>query len=971
MLKIFTCLVFLVSFYAANSTAQPVHPDSAGLALKQLTGIKQQLLKTLAAPATNKVPTIQRMLELGMWKEAAREIERNKVTSKNYKLLSAEYLVLNNQFKQAEKLVNSVLESDPRNEKAVLIKASLEIHAWRLDQAVTICEQSLKRGRSEKLQLMLGRARLLQKDYTAALAIAKKVLQQNPESAGAFLLEADVYFWNQQPELAEAPLKRSLEIDPYNADARFSYGYAIWRRVDATQLNAMASQWELALAINPLHFQTHWHWGNGHTNLTYADYSEKDDDLVRKALEKADDLVRKNQVQAAIDFSRSVEKQYSGSVLPAMHRASIYYTAFDMDRALRLDSAENIFRKILSKKSHYGPAHNGLAAVVKSKRIPYLARYDSISNSLRETRITDMDNFQKVFPDVSYFPGETAKAMVWNQLYAAVVYFPFLSKQDNAFRIPPLHNDLAITMNSPAFRYMTTFDNRQWMDIRGVGSGAAAIEYVERGAFMERNVILHEYAHLFHGSVLTDAENRKIRALYYQAMKEKRTLDYYSQNNESEYFAQTYPAYFEPLKLHPLDFKSMNTTSDLIARDPEMYRFLDELVKKERAYLAGDKKAMASNWSQVYVNLSNESKQKKPQLAAAYLDTALVFDQKYLPAFLSHSQLNIEKQDFKKAAEWLKKAEEIDPLYAPIYSAYAGLSAARLAADEIDQKTSVKEQATYLERSFQLETDFQERASINRMLREMYKSNGMLAEAIETATAYTKGGSTVSTYLRDRRDDAAAFAALLRSSLGYTDEVSILKKLVDQKPQNFEYRNMYADALSENKQYYDAIRTLQEAQRILAASGNARSDYTLRLAELYTMLGEKDSSARYINLLTKARVKNQDKLRYVRLLSTTGSPEQAFLLLKSLPVKGEPFYLADYFYTNGRLLQADGKRKESIAEFEKALTANPYLLSAVKELIKIYKAEGQEVKANEVQRSLLALPIQLGPGYQSSIGYNE
>jgi hypothetical protein len=90
---------------------------------------------------------------------------------------------------------------------------------------------------------------------------------------------------------------------------------------------------------------------------------------------------------------------------------------------------------------------------------------------------------------------------------------------------------------------MTTFDNRQWMDIRGVGSGAAAIEYVERGAFLERNVILHEYVHLFHGRVLTDAENRKIRSLYYQAMKEKRTLDYYSQNNESEYFAQTYPAY--------------------------------------------------------------------------------------------------------------------------------------------------------------------------------------------------------------------------------------------------------------------------------------------------------------------------------------------------------------------------------------------------------------------------------------------
>lgn len=133
---------------------------------------------------------------------------------------------------------------------------------------------------------MLGRSRLLQKDYNAALTIAENIIKDNPNSAGVYLLKADVYFWNQQPDLAENPLKRFLEIDPFNADARFSCGYAIWRRIDATRLNSMASQWEIALAINPLHFQTHWHWGNGHMNLTYADYAEKDDDEVRESIGK-------------------------------------------------------------------------------------------------------------------------------------------------------------------------------------------------------------------------------------------------------------------------------------------------------------------------------------------------------------------------------------------------------------------------------------------------------------------------------------------------------------------------------------------------------------------------------------------------------------------------------------------------------------------------------------------------------------
>ena len=193
-----------------------------------------------------------------------------------------------------------------------------------------------------------------------------------------------------------------------------------------------------------------------------------------------------------------------------------------------------------------------------------------------------------------------------------------------------------------------------------------------------------------------------------------------------------------------------------------------------------------------------------------------------------------------------------------------------------------------------------------------------------------------------------------------------MKKLVDQKPQNFEYRNMYADALSENSRYQEAIITLQQAQRILAASGNARPDYMLRLAESYARVGEKDSAATYINLLQKkAPVKNQDKLRYVRLLNETGQPEQAFLLFQSLPVKGDPFYLADYSYTNGLLLQTGGKRNESIAEFEKALIANPYLLVAANQIMRSYKAAGQEAKANEVQKSLLALPIQPGPGFKN------
>lgn len=942
-------LVLLVVISIGKTRSQSINPDSTQQALDELTRLKKQLVMQSKSEADLGL-IITRLLKLGAWGDAKSLIELLKHNNKDDQLLNANYLILNNRYKEAEIIVTQVLKQERKNEKALLLKGFLEIQAWRLLKAENTAKQVLQNNHeSEEASLLLGRVKLLQKDYKSALQIAKEVQAQNPNSAKAYLLEADVYFWDQHPEKAEKPLIKSLELDPFDADARFSYGYAIWRRVDATQLNAMAAQWELALALNPLHYQTHWHWGNGHTNLTYADYAEANDEIVRRALLKADDLIKKKDVQAAILVTRTVEKEYGNSVLPLMHRASIYYSAFDLDREMRLDSAEHIFKAILLRKKHYGPAHNGLSAVIKSKRIPFLDVYDSINKTLANTKITDVKNFTKVFPDVSYYPGETAKAMVWNQLYASIVYFPFLSKQGNTFKIPPLHQDLAVAMNAPAFRYMTTFDNRQWMDIRGVGSGAAGIEYVERGAFMERNVVLHEYVHLFHSAVLTDSENRKIRALYYNAMKEKRTLDYYSQNNESEYFAQTYPAYFEPVKVHPLDFKSMNTTTDLKFKDPEMYSFLDKLITKEKAYLAGDKKAMASNWAEVYVNLAGRAGNSK--IAAAYLDTALIYDAKYLPAFLSIANLKIYNKDFNGAEQWLAKAQRIDTGYAPVYVIYADLAAAKYTARQINQEEAIKQQSAYLQHSITLEDDYQELAKNNLLLREMYKRNAKLKEAIEAADSYVKTGATVSTYLRDRKDEAIAFSASLKATLGDTLQVSILKKLVDQKPQNFELRTMYADALAENKKYYEAIATIKEAQRILRASGNDRPDYNLRIAEFYNELRRSDSVKTYLEpfISGKLYVKGLDQLRYIRLLAVMGYRTRASELLKRANATGDSIYISDYLYTSAKLLQVNQKKSESEILYERAITVNPYHFAAYQELIGYAKEKKQVKRINELE----------------------
>ena len=206
--------------------------------------------------------------------------------------------------------------------------------------------------------------------------------------------------------------------------------------------------------------------------------------------------------------------------------------------------------------------------------------------------------------------------------------------------------------------------------------------------------------------------------------------------------------------------------------------------------------------------------------------------------------------------------------------------------------------------------------------------------------------------MRDQRNDAIAFSAELRSSLGDAGAVKILKNLVEQKPQNYEYRTMFADALVESKQFELAITTIKEAQRILAASGNSRSDFTLRIADLYHALGQKDSLDFHLKVLTKTSLKKlreADKLRFVRLLNSSRTPEAADEVFQQIAPKGDFFFMSDYYYSKGIILDSKFNKSGSIECYEKAINYNPYNLKALQNLISMYDSQANTIKANELR----------------------
>ena len=962
-----SCLMAL--WLWSSLLAQPVpplgpggpDPDDAATALAHLPRLRQGLMVQAVAPEQ----LCQEMLRLGMWTELS-DLLRS-TPADHLRAPRIGLALRQHRYHEADSILRRWLAEAPQAEVAHLLAARLRLQAWDLDSARRICLRLLDtQPRHLPALLCLGEVDLLDKQYRKALARAEQAIQWDSAHADAWYLMGEAYFWLRKPQAAEEALARCLRLDPYHADARFAYGYAIWRRVDATQLPDMAAQWEVALAVHPLHFRTHWHWGNGHTPLTFADYVDPNETAIREELALADDLIAANQVDSALHLMAHVQQRYPQSVIPVLHRGSAWYMRYDRPLTQRLDSAQRIFADILARKAHYGPAHNGLAAVIKQRQFAYLRMYDSLEQAIATTEIGDLTGFAQVFPDVTYYPGQRVQRMVWGQLHSSVAYFPFLAKLNRQFVIPPLHHDLSLAMDNKYFRYGTTFDNRQWMDIRGVGSGATGIEYVERGAHLERNVTLHEYVHLFHGQVFTEAENRAVRARYYHAMAHDLTLDYYAANNEWEYLAQTFPAYFIPLKVHPLNHKAVNTRSDLQAKDPLMYAFIDSLVHKQRAYLAGDSRAMADNWAQVYLRLAQQAQAADQTVRQfAYLDTAYTWDSSYLPVYLAYAEALLRDEQADSAQVWLDAVAALAPDYAPQFETQA--LAVRLAYERgaLSAEQARPRWTRLLKQALRQETDYELRADLAQQLWATNLRFAHWQEAIEQAESYALDAPTLSTSLRDRVDEALAVAHLHRGLLGYADEsLDFLADLVARKPQRYGHRVQYARVLLAQGRPAEAAEVLEAGWRVLAAAGQRYAELEALLMQAHWAQGDTLAVQRQLAQVELAR-QAPPELMHLRLALGDTATVAHWLRVQAAPQY--PQDQADWHYLRASLALVQGDTLAADGAFAATLGANPYHLPARLDWLASLHAQGRTELLRRVAEEGTLLPLPPGPIMQAKL----
>jgi thioredoxin-like negative regulator of GroEL len=640
-----------------------------------------------------------------------------------------------------------------------------------------------------------------------------------------------------------------------------------------------------------------------------------------------------------------------------------------MDRAERLDSAEVHFRRILDQKQNYGPAHNALAAVIKQRQFQYLEEYDELEQIIENTKIPEEGSvFYEVFRDAEYYPGDRVKKMIAQQIGPSKAYLEMIQKFDSDFAIPPLHIDLAIAMDQNYFRYGTTFDNRQWMDIRGVGSGATGIEYLERGAHLERNVLAHEYAHLYHGRILTDAEDRKIRALYHEAMANNKTLDYYASNNESEFFAQGYAGFLAEKKVHPLNHKSMNTKDYIQEKDPDYYAFLEELLNKQEEYLAGNETVLADNWAQTYLSLAGRAWNDRA-LAASYLDTALTYSPDYVPAILEYSQIKARQGEYDEARSYISQAKELDRNYAPVYVSEANILHYEALNGDREFDAALNRQEPILTKAKELEDDLSEAARLNRMMRERYLEYGKVAHALTTAEDYVAVAPTISTYLTDRKEEAETFMNELKSQLGYSAEVTpFFEDLLAQNPQNFDLRLSTADILIRQAKYEEALATLQEGQRILESAGNSIAGYALRIAWIQATNGNMEESRSWLAEIDKDRLGDMDHLLLAEVHILNSDTVQAGTLLTDIAESIQlPYQKAEWLSVMGKLALAQNETATARDRYEEALELNPYHLDARINLIRLFSSMDEEAAATELKEEAGKLEVPLGPDFSQTL----
>jgi tetratricopeptide (TPR) repeat protein len=426
---------------------------------------------------------------------------------------------------------------------------------------------------SEQAIIGLAGVALVQRDYSGAQSRLRAHVKRYPESGRAHAMMARALLEVEKNSEAETSARRAVEIDAYDADALQTLAFikAADRKPDEARSLARRVLDMDPTAVGARRLLSQYVDGR-------AGYEQKVAEAARKRYEQGQSLKREGKLEQAIrefEAALAIEPRYYRALLAL---ADVWMRQGDPDRAataarlaLEVDEDGALAHMVLSyamwsiqERARIEIGATDFASLFFDKPSPpaFELTAEIFPNYRTLTRRQQMVIDRAVAPFASYLPQLAARG-------ARHYLLPFDQRVSEIEGFDDLVGD-------------KTFDGRYYASIRGVGGRitVSGIEYIELAARGGFHTIAHEFAHQVHITAMDKSDVKAVRNLYRQARREGRTLDFYSAANEYEYFAQGYEAFISDLKRPAAGVTARHTRYELIARDPELYRFLVRLTSK-------------------------------------------------------------------------------------------------------------------------------------------------------------------------------------------------------------------------------------------------------------------------------------------------------------------------------------------------------------------------------------------------------
>ena len=546
---------------------------------------------------------------IGLAREAVRTSPRDAAAGTEL----ARLLMMDGKFPEAEDALRGALAADARNVPALVLLSRLYRTDYRFDAGrAELAKAMALAPQLEDVRLLEASFAIDRMDFAAAAAIYQDLVAHAPGSAAALCGLAEVAYWEnryddslsfierclaadpgfgraflfkslihrirQENDQWKAAGRKAVEASPFDDEARANL-FNILARGEQKMQEGYAEA-KVALRINPFCYQAHNYIGNGWTPVAYGEdkpggppeaasrirtlLQDGGEALVSRDLDRAEKLF-----DGVLGLSAGNIKALIGRGAAAYHRG-------------RFEEAREWFVRALAADPDYGLAHYGLSQSLLRLKDGINIKLSGIEMSFAAKEVPEPAALRDVFVNYAGLDPDLQK-IIRLSVRPLRAFLPLAKDKGATFYITPFHMIQSEAPGMAGIRGQRTFDGRLWDDVKGLGGPhALSGEDWERDVKRLRfNVVAHEFTHQVHGFLPKELRD-EVKRLFEKAKKERLTLDFYADFNEFEYFATGVEAYVSEDKLADQKIAYGHTRAELLARDPDLCRFIERLDGKDR-----------------------------------------------------------------------------------------------------------------------------------------------------------------------------------------------------------------------------------------------------------------------------------------------------------------------------------------------------------------------------------------------------